>query len=240
MSLARRKRPRPVAAASSLRPRNVDPILDRTLGDLGTEIDRLASEAGVVVRVDSGDAAGPARRKLNLIAGANITLSIEDNYDTGEVDVTIQGESGADPWTYVKQAADLNAPSTTAVNSDLKFTPAASKLYVVEGYLLLKTDIAATGARAGVTWPTGTSGGSISFRSSSSTTTSDVVRFELAGTTAFVQPPGHPSTVGGWPCLVQATFRTGASPSGDFQITIQSEAGDVYLLADSWIRYREI
>ena len=78
---------------------------------------------------------------------------------------------GGDGWTYVKLAADFSTTSATAVPiTGLAMTPAASKSYVIEAMLLLRTATATVGPRPGVAWPTGMTDGVAKVIASSSAT----------------------------------------------------------------------
>jgi hypothetical protein len=149
---------------------------------------------------------------------------------------------GSDPWTYVKLGSNFVTSLATNANvTGLSFTPSANLTYVVEGFFLLRTATATVGARPGIAWPTGMSDSTAqitapnsatasAFRNVDSTTTQNAASTGLANTTS-----SHPGTL--W-----ATFVTGASPSGSFQITLASETAgtSVTMRAGSWIRYRTI
>lgn len=150
------------------------------------------------------------------------------------------GSAGAaDPWTYVVLAANVSAPDATPVAA-LSFTPTPGKAYIVEGFFLLRTSIAATGSRPGVSWPTGLADGTAYLMAVNTTDTAEVTRGVPAGVTNFVATAGLPDATQSWPSTFNATFETTGATTGDFTITIQSEAGAVTMQRLSWIRYREL
>lgn len=152
------------------------------------------------------------------------------------------GGGGGDGWTNVILGADFTI-STTANNNvtGLAFTPTASKRYLVEGVLLMRTATATTGPRPGIAWPTGLDDGA-SYIFAPSSNTASVQRWQGAKTTQNAASTGLPTTVDSYLADVRAYFITGASPSGAFQITLASEtaAVNVTIKAGSFIRYREV
>ncbi len=150
--------------------------------------------------------------------------------------------SGSDPWTYVKLASDFVTSSSSAVSvTGLAFTPIANQTYVIEGFFLVRTATATVGPRPGVAWPTGTTDGAAAIDVTSSATAKV---FANGNPAAAVLAPvgGLPTTNGSWPSSLWATLVTGASPSGNFQVTLASETAgtNVTMKAGSWIRYRAI
>jgi hypothetical protein len=149
---------------------------------------------------------------------------------------------GSDPWANVILGSDFTI-STTANNNvtGLAFTPAASKRYLVEGVLLMRTATATTGPRPGIAWPTGIDDGA-SYIFAPSSNTASVQRWQGAKTTQNAASTGLPTTVDSYLGEIRAYFITGASPSGNFQITLASEtaAVNVTIRAGSFIRYREV
>ncbi len=149
---------------------------------------------------------------------------------------------GSDPWTYVKLASDFSTSTTTnGAVTGFSFTPAASQTYIVQGNFLLQSSVTTTGFRPGNSWPTGTTDGA-TWITSPTTASAFVSGFGVDGTTS--NAPGTAAAVVNQSYLgtIQATFVTGASPSGNFQITLASEiaATSVTMKAGSWIRYRTI
>jgi hypothetical protein len=155
---------------------------------------------------------------------------------------TGSGQGGSDPWTYVKLAADFTTSVATSANvTGLAFAPQANQTYVVEGFFLLRTATATVGPRPGVAWPTGTSDGAAQIEVTNSATAQQYGAGNPSG--AFNgASTGVPTTTGSWPGALWATVVTGASPSGNVQITLASETAgtNVTMRAGSWIRYRTI
>lgn len=146
-------------------------------------------------------------------------------------------------WTYVKLGSDFTV-NTTANNNvpNFKFTPDANKVYEIEAMYLLQTSVTTTGARPGISFPTGYLDGAAQ-TDSPNTAAAFNTRFHNPDSgTENVNATGLPvinrSYLGSMKCLLVM----GASPSGDFQITLASEiaASDVKMMANSFLRYREI
>lgn len=155
----------------------------------------------------------------------------------------------ADHWTYVTLATDHDNATTTPTVSALAFTPAAGTRYVIEGMLFLKSAAAATGVRPGFSVPSGVNalatdsgGGGGIIRVPGATVTSSFELYAKWGGTVDGSATSHPSNSGYYPAQVLASLFTGATPVGDFAITLASEIGasQVSIGAGSWIRYRII
>lgn len=149
---------------------------------------------------------------------------------------------GSDPWTYVVLGSDFTI-STTANNNvtGLAFAPGASSTYVVEGFFMLRTATTTTGARPGMSWPSGTTDGASRIVASNSATASAFGN-RGTGATFNAASTGLPNTTESWPATLWATVVTGGSPSGNVQVTLASEtaAVNVTMRRGSWIRYRTI
>lgn len=148
---------------------------------------------------------------------------------------------GSDPWTLVVLESDFTI-STTANNTvtGFNFTPAASTRYIIEGYFLLQTSTTTTGARPGVAWPTGYSDGAAYLQAPNSLTALALQQPTPAAGTANAASTGLPVINRSYHSQMQALLLMGASPSGNFQITLASEtaAVNVTMKAGSLIRYR--
>jgi hypothetical protein len=75
----------------------------------------------------------------------------------------------------------------------------------------------------------------------SSATANVTANGNIAG--ALLAPVGGvPNTTASWPALVEASFTSGASPSGNFQLTLASETAltNVTVKAGSYLKHREI
>lgn len=172
-----------------------------------------------------------------LVAGTNITITVNDGADT----ITIDATSGGGAFTDVKLGSDFTTNSGTAVNvTGFKFTPAANKTYEIEGQFLMRTASNAIGPRPGNSWPTGCTDGVVSWDETASTGTS-VLAFGNINASVTDATSGLPDG-NSWPARFKATLIMGASPSGDFQITLLSETAgtNVTMKAGSWFKYREM
>lgn len=172
-------------------------------------------------------------------------------YTPGHV-FTVQGDGvswdfaapagGSDPWTNVVLGADVvrNTTAGGAVTG-LAFTPAANKRYLVEAFLLLRASNATVGARPGYSAPTGDveHAGRVEAPNS---LVSPATRYSSDGVVGFALSTGLPNNSTSWFGKVEAIIITGAAPSGDFQVTLASEADgvDVTARAGSFLRYRAI
>lgn len=148
----------------------------------------------------------------------------------------------SDPWTYVVLGSDFTTSATANANvTGLSFTPAASKRYAVEGRLMLRSAAATTGPRPGIAWPSGLDDGASQITAPNSNTAL-AFRSQGARTTQNAASTGVPTTVDSYLAILDAVLVAGASPSGDFQITLASEiaASLVTMRAGSFIRYREV
>lgn len=169
---------------------------------------------------------------------------LEGRVDDLETDVaTLMGASGgSDPWTYVKLANDFNHNATSNANvTGLAFTPAANKRYEIELRLLVRTSTTTTGPRPGIAWPSGLLDGASEMTVPNSNT---VLAFQARGalTTANAAGTGLPTIVDSYLAIGTALMFTGASPSGNFQVTLASEiaSSQVTMRVGSFLRYREI
>lgn len=149
---------------------------------------------------------------------------------------------GADPWTIVKLASDFVTSLATNTNvTGLFFTPTAGKKYIVYGGFLLRTATATVGARPGIAWPAGLTDGGAWVDAPNSAT---AAAMQIWGTiaTANAASTGLANTTASHYARLEAMLIVGASPSGNFQVTLASEtaATNVTMKAGSYIMYREI
>jgi len=151
------------------------------------------------------------------------TTQIAYYYDAALGVTALAGGSGGDGWTYLILSADVTASSTTpAVVPGLSFTPTASVKYRVEGQLLLETTVTDNGPCPGVSWPSGLSQGVIRLSVPESSTGEALLLGNESANSRAV-PATFPMNT----CLpgeISATFLVGATPSGDFAITLSSAA----------------
>jgi len=152
------------------------------------------------------------------------------------------GGGGADPWTIIKLAQDFTK-STTANDPvpNFFFTPQPNKTYLIFGYFLLRTATTTIGARPGIAWPTGLIDAIMRMEASSSLTASAIRTFG-AQTTQNAASTGLATTTHSHWGSLDGIIITGASVSGNFQITLASETAgtNVTMKAGSILMYREI
>jgi len=131
--------------------------------------------------------------------------------------------AAGDGWTEVAFTSDFTTTSTTAVDvTGMAFTPVANTTYTVEAHLLIQSDIATTGMRPGISWPTDISSSGASIRVPESSTT-EALENGNATATMESQATSVPTASQTFLAVILATFRTGASPSGSFKITLAAE-----------------
>jgi hypothetical protein len=148
---------------------------------------------------------------------------------------------GADPWTIVKLANDFTTSATANGNvTGLYFTPAAGKTYIVYGGFMLRTATATVGARPGIAWPTVEDGAA--WVDAPNSLTAAAMRIWGTRTTQNAASTGLADTASSHYAKLEAIIVAGASPSGNFQITLASEtAGTVVRMrAGSYLMYREL
>jgi len=154
----------------------------------------------------------------------------------------VDTEVAAIAWTYVKLASDFTTTANTQQSvTDFNFTPAADTQYEVEGKFLCQTSVTTVGARPGLTWPTGYDDGAARLFFPNNVSASSQ-RWLPAGTAGSANSSGATVADATYLGLFDATFIMGASPSGNFQITLHSETSGqtVRMMTGSYIRYRVI
>lgn len=119
-------------------------------------------------------------------------------------------------WTYIKITSDTPVTGTTTVFS---FTPAASTLYEVEGQLWLTSSSISSGPQPGVAWNTGNDNG-VAFIETTETTTTTKIANLPNGVDGAALATSFPDTTNAYPAQIKASFKTGATPSGTFDITL--------------------
>lgn len=146
-------------------------------------------------------------------------------------------------WKSVQLASVFQTTSATSVAvTGLKFTPSANKTYVVMGFLMLRSTNINLGVRPGINWPTGLDDNMALMEAAQGQATTTPRAWGPTTDGQFVTLLGMGSTTESWPAHFHAIFRTGASPSGDFQITLASETGgsQVEMRQYSSIMYMEL
>jgi hypothetical protein len=126
-------------------------------------------------------------------------------------------------WQYVQLTSDFTTNSTTPVDiTGLSFTPAANKTYMVEAMLMMRTSDATKGPQPGVAFPTGMN--SSAFRlSATNTTSTEVILNSNSLGTLNITNTGFPDNTTSYPGILDCTFTTGASPSGDFKLRMSAQ-----------------
>lgn len=114
-------------------------------------------EARTIVRKNSAGSEF-TRRRVNLIEGANITLTVADDSGNNEVDVTIAAAGGAAGSTvYARKTSDQNVTSATFVDiTGLTVSVLANAVYRVKAGIFLITSAAGEGYNLSVNGPSGT------------------------------------------------------------------------------------
>jgi hypothetical protein len=151
--------------------------------------------------------------------------------------------AGSDPWTVVRLTVDFSTTSATSVSvTGLAFAPAANKRYLVKVMLLLRTATATVGARPGANFPTGMTDFGCHFEAPNSATTQALREWGPSTNNQNAASTGLASTTDSWMATGEAYLIIGASPSGNFQVTLASETAGttVYVKANSFLMYREI
>jgi hypothetical protein len=147
-----------------------------------------------------------------------------------------------DDWVRVKLASDFTTTlATDTAVTGLKFTPAANKQYEIRGRFALKTSVTTDGARHGISFPTGLTWQSGQLTAPNSASSGAQANFGSA-TTINSGALGFPDTTNAYFGQLNAMILAGATPSGDFQITLCSETAGTTatMLAGSYVEYRII
>ena len=222
---------------------------------LSTKIVQLGTAGSALGQLKmSGNTSGTVTLQTAAAAGTyTLTLPTDD----GTANQVLQTDGSGvlswvtkDLWTYAKLTSDFSTTSGSQVNvTGLNFTPAANTEYEIEVKLLLESATNGNAVRPGNTWPTGYSGGAGMFQITLGGFTTNIsTGFDAAGNTAGTALANTGTawgaaaanlpyiTVGAW------ILRMGASPSGNFQITVASETGGttVRVKTGSFLKYRTI
>lgn len=168
----------------------------------------------------------PSPELFNSTQGFGTPIAIDKNtqiayYYDSTLGVTPFGGSGGDGWTYLLLSSAYTVTSSTPIPvPGLSFTPEASSEYRVEGQLMVSTDTLNNGAAPGVSWPSGLTRGVIRISAPQSSTSEALYLGNTSSSGRAVPSVSPASTL--LPAEISSTFLTGASPSGDFSITISS------------------
>lgn len=167
---------------------------------------------------------------------------IDNNTITYDGNYFVAG-SGIDSWTYVVLESDFTTSSTSNTNvTNFYFTPEINKIYAIEMFFLVQSVSSALAPRPGISWPSSiTTNGATLFSPNSST--SLVLRNWDGSTTQNTGATDIPSADVDCLSFGFAMLVTGGSTTGNFQITLASDAVSVDLVqmtAGSFFRYKTI
>ena len=121
-------------------------------------------------------------------------------------------------WVDIKITSDTVISSPATIFS---FTPEANKLYEVEGQLWLTSASASKGPQPGISWNSGNDGG-VAFIETTESTTTTVIANLTNGVDGSALATSFPDATNAYPAQIKASFKTGATPSGTFDVTLQS------------------
>ena len=121
-------------------------------------------------------------------------------------------------WVDIKITSDTVISSPATIFS---FTPEANKLYEVEGQLWLTSASASKGPQPGISWNSGNDGG-VAFIETTESTTTTVIANLTNGVDGNALATSFPDATNAYPAQIKASFKTGATPSGTFDVTLQS------------------
>jgi hypothetical protein len=124
-------------------------------------------------------------------------------------------------WTWLELGVDFSTISETPDASPLAFTPIGSKTYAVEGHLLLETSDNSIGPFLTIDFPTDITRGLVSLKAATSSSTEVVYHGSATDPASLAVSPMSANTP--LPAYIQVSFTTGASPSGDFSISLSQE-----------------
>lgn len=166
----------------------------------------------------------PPAEVFNSASGLSTPLVIDSTEDRGyyyKNGTGVTPLAGGDEWTYLELSSDYSIASTSpVVIPGLAFAPEASSEYIVEAHLIVQTDTLDNGPAPGVDWPGGISLGGIKITIPEGTTSEAVFNGNhLADGRAIPATFPQSSPLLG---IVASTFKMGASPSGNFSLTISS------------------
>jgi len=161
----------------------------------------------------------------------------------GAWSVPAGGGGGSDPWSTKKLSSDFSTTSGTPVDvTGLNFTPAANKIYAIEGTLLLRTSNASYGVRIGSVQPSGLEDGVIAYGVATAAGSTSLFNVGAIASEWVHLLTALADAVNSWPAWLKAVLVVGATPAGDFQIRVRSETNgiEVFVKKGSYLRYREI
>lgn len=148
----------------------------------------------------------------------------------------------ADPWTYVKLAANVTNNSTTPVDTLLAFTPEAGQLYEFEAMLYVQSAATTTGVQPGIKWPASNVDQIMAKIEVAISATGVVNRLFGATTTQRAAGTAVAAINENTYAFMKGSFKTSGVPSSNFIITLASEvaSSQVQITANSWLKYRTV
>lgn len=169
--------------------------------------------------------------------GVNYKLTLQEILDLAG--------AAADPWTYLRLAADQDvSTSTWADITGLTFTPDISSDYEVEFCLMCRTATTTVGARPGFSWAANMAYGVADLYTPSSASAEAQLHATIGTGAGTAQ-----AAVGGLPVINvpyghrgYALFRTGAGAQGAFKAQMASETAGtaIRIMAGSFMKYRKL
>lgn len=176
-----------------------------------------------------------SRRRLNLIEGSNVTLTVADDSGNEEVDVTIASSGGA---LCEVLSANQNSTSTTMANTNLNITVEAGKTYSFEALLFIIQSEASTGFKIDF-------GGTATFTAFAESVQSFVGTGGIENRTHLTTSPGTDITlIDTTPttqrhAVVRGSFTVNAGGTFILRFSRTGASGTATLGAGSWLRVIE-
>jgi hypothetical protein len=125
-------------------------------------------------------------------------------------------------YQYVQVTSDFTTTATSPVDiPGLSFTPQANKEYAVDVFLYLTSSSTSSGPQPGLSFPTGLTNSAFKITATTSQTTEAILNSN-ANSTLDLTNTGFPDTVNSYPGIITCSFKTGASPSGDFKVRMSA------------------
>lgn len=154
----------------------------------------------------------------------------------------ITGYTAPANWTYVILGSDFSTSSGSAQNvTGLYFTPAANINYEVECVLMCKNDTAGKAFRPGCSGPTCDQAVAWVMNSRTTSTMDTDVGNLSSGGAVDSTSGNNPGAGTYYLARIQGIIISGASPSGNFQVRLQTATTSTSTIrAGSFLRYRVI
>jgi hypothetical protein len=203
---------------------------------------KWAAAPGIPPLTTKGDLYGYDTAAARIPVGTDDYVLTADSAQALGVKWAVAPGAGPSSWTSVVQASDDSSSDTTFIDSDLTFTPAGSRTYLIHCFILLESDATARGVKLKIVHPTsGLLGGASTIRQASSTTAMHW-RNSVETTDYETSTPNHPGAASDALSVIDAMLITDTTPSGAWKIQFCSEnaTGTVKFKAESVLLYREI